>query len=181
MFLSNFYKKIGDGLVNPGNKYQLVVCTDGSKEINISSGSSVTYTIASAMKNGPKTSVDNGSACLVLGTGTVPPALSDHDLSGSYVRNFSATTYFSSVLSEDDTYCEATSIMTVTNAGSEDVTIGEIGAVYRTAYKTVMYDRTLLDVPLTIPAGGIGKITYTIRMVYPTSEGTPTATGEVVA
>lgn len=59
------------------------------------------------------------------------------------------------------------------NTSSADVTIREIGyyACYdgNTKNSRVLLDRTLLDTPVTIPAGSIGQVVYTITFNYPTA------------
>ena len=34
--------------------------------------------------------------------------------------------------------------------------------------EAIWVERTVLETPVTIPAGGVGQVTYTIRMNYPT-------------
>ena len=68
-------------------------------------------------------------------------------------------------------------MFTLTNTGSEDFTISELGLVtyaYITNTNGYCYEnnflleRTVLENPITIPAnGGVGQVTYTIRMDYP--------------
>lgn len=60
--------------------------------------------------------------------------------------------------------------MTITNNNETDITIGEVGIVYQTGSSySVLFERTVLESPITIPAGGVGQVTYTIRMNYPTA------------
>lgn len=64
--------------------------------------------------------------------------------------------------------------ITVTNTSANAVTISEIGmfgwaavSIAGTAsMTTVMLDRTLLDTPVTIPAGDTGLVTYTISGIW---------------
>ena len=64
--------------------------------------------------------------------------------------------------------------ITVTNTSANAVTISEIGMFGWAAVSiagvasstTVMLDRTLLDTPVTIPAGDTGLVTYTISGIW---------------
>lgn len=60
------------------------------------------------------------------------------------------------------------------NVSEEDITISEIGlmagsysSASNNAYYALLVDRTVLDVPVTIPAGETKTISYTIRINYP--------------
>ena len=105
---------------------------------------------------------------IVLGTGTAKPTLDDYYLSGDMVTGVTATV---SVSFEDvgGTVLKS-AILNVTNGGTEEITIGEVAYFHYMAQgpdPVIMLDRTTLDVPITISAGGIGQITYTIQMNYP--------------
>ena len=107
-----------------------------------------------------------------LGTGTKEVTIEDYALSGEMITNF---IYNASVSSKEiDEGIEFTGLYTITNTGNESFTIGEIALVgfnntgSDSEYKT-MLERTVLDEPVTIPAGGIGQVTYTIRFNYPSA------------
>jgi hypothetical protein len=66
--------------------------------------------------------------------------------------------------------------LTITNTSGEDITIGEIGMISPFYYNTTssarrqaLKERTVLDSPLTIPAGGVGLIDYSIKLPIPTA------------
>lgn len=112
---------------------------------------------------------------VVIGTGTTPPTADDHTLSGSLISDYS----FSVAIQRfnDENGAGVTAIYTITNTGTSDFTVGEIGLIANIGssvsytydgYKALL-ERTVLDTPLTIPAGGIGQVTYTIRLNYPTA------------
>ena len=113
------------------------------------------------------------SAGAVLGTGSTPATLNDTTISGEVISNYTYTAAVS--VSEVNNGTECTAVYTVTNTGTEDFTVSEIALLdkFYTASSSsngcFMVDRTVLDKPITIPAGGIGVITYTIRMNYPTA------------
>lgn len=115
----------------------------------------------------------SGYGGVMFGTGTTPPTKDDYKLSGALLTNFS---YSAGVSYEyDDTGTTIRAIYTITNIGSDDMTIGEIGLMCnmydssnQTDIRKGFIERTVLDTPVTIPADGVGQVTYTIRINYPT-------------
>jgi hypothetical protein len=106
----------------------------------------------------------------IIGTGTTPPALDDYCLSGTMITAFTSSSNISKGSDEQGDYLEA--LHTITNTGSEPFTIGEIGLVGRSSNATnassrFLFERTVLDEPVTIPAGGVGQVTHKIRMIFP--------------
>ena len=113
-----------------------------------------------------------GDSGVVFGTGTTPPTIDDYCLSGDLITGISCSAVVSNA--DDDNGVTTTAVYTVTNANSEDITIGEIGLMASldntsSSDKKAFIERTVLDTPITIPAGGVGQVTYTIRMNYPTA------------
>lgn len=110
---------------------------------------------------------------VVLGTGNTPATLDDYKLAGTMITTFTYTG--SSTSAETDKGYECTGTYTITNTGTATFTISEVGL--QTTLHTqnnggagqMLIDRTVLENPLTIEAGGIGVLTYTIRMNYPTA------------
>lgn len=102
-----------------------------------------------------------------FGNGTTPPTENDHCMEGDLLTNYGCSqTYEFSKDSITFTY-------TITNNGSDPFTISEVGLLgyayvgngnYRYYSSGILLDRTLLESPITIPAGGVGQLTYTIRM-----------------
>lgn len=117
------------------------------------------------------TAVD-GSSGVVFGTGS-SVAPDDYTISGDVISGISyntAISYFN-----DGAKAEKTVVYTITNNNETDITISEIGYFEKvpagknssaTTYSLI--EHTVLDSPVTIPAGGVGQITYTIRMNFPT-------------
>ena len=119
---------------------------------------------------------NSGHRGVVFGNGTAAESINDYTMSGDLF-----TTYTSSYSMEcigDDTGLTKTCTFTLTNTGDE-FTISEVGLfgfAYVSHYSSnnryyvydILLDRTLLETPITIPAGGVGQVTYTIRMNYPT-------------
>ena len=109
----------------------------------------------------------------VFGTGTTAATASDYNLESRLTSTqISIATPSEVSFSQGDTYHEYSVSFGVTNITSETITISEVGllaAPYYASGSTTVYtlvDRTVLDTPVTIPAGQSKQITYTIRFNY---------------
>lgn len=117
-----------------------------------------------------RTDVD-GNGGVIIGTGTTPATIDDYKLAGDMITTF---TYSKSVtITHDDDKTTITALYTITNTGSAAFTIGEIGLMAASYSKTAesykcLVERTVLDSPVTIEAGGVGQVTYTISAEMPT-------------
>lgn len=110
-----------------------------------------------------------GYGGVFFGDGTTPPTLDDINLSGNVITTLNGTAKLSYDISDDGSV-EVSALWTLTNTGNVAVTISEAAlACGFTNNSFIMFERTLLDTPVTIPAGGIGQVTYTIRFNYPTA------------
>ena len=121
---------------------------------------------------------------VAFGDGTAEPTVDDVMLCGTQHMGIttSNTTIEKSRTVEGDKLV-ITAVYTIDNTTEADLTISEVGLFSYTTYYTVngntastykrylpcAVERTLLDTPITIHAGGVGKVTYTIRMNYPTA------------
>ena len=112
-----------------------------------------------------------GNGGVIFGTGNTPPTIDDTTLSGSLVSNFSYSSNVSTA--RDETGITLTALYTVTNNSADPITICEVAIIANlknndslAMYKALL-DRTVLDTPVTIPAGGIGQVEYTIRLNLP--------------
>lgn len=116
---------------------------------------------------------------VVFGTGNVAPTIDDYKLSGELVTglNTSNVTFVTT-----DTYENGrrtrTVVYTISNTADADITIGEVGLVgfirgasssssSYTYNNQVLLERTALEEPVTIPAGGVGRVTYSITVEDP--------------
>lgn len=109
---------------------------------------------------------------IVFGTGTTPPTRDDYALSGTNIT--------SSLSRQDETISKETLAngvkvihsMFIKNTSSEPVTIGEVAwrqsflYTSNNAYSGILLDRTVLQEPITIPAGEVGQINYSIFFPY---------------
>ena len=118
-----------------------------------------------------QTSTASGGG-VILGTGTTTPTLDDYCLSGDMITTF---TYSKDVsVTSDESGVTITALYTITNTGSSAFTIGELGLIaapynHSSAGYKCLVERTVLDTPVTIPAGGVGQVVYTITFNYPTA------------
>lgn len=147
-----------------------VTSTNGTKYAPAGSSNYCYYMM---LRGGSLTSVasSNGGAGVNFGDGTVPPAKEDHCLSGNFISGLSLGSYSASHAVEGDT-ASVVITLTVKNGGAEPVTISEIAWVDRQYVnggnmKSFMFDRTLLESPVTIPAGGQGVVVYKFSSTFP--------------
>ena len=108
-----------------------------------------------------------------FGTGTTLASVSDYTLESRLTDNqISVSTPSAVSFSRGDAYDEYSVTFGVTNKTANDITISEIGLTampYSPSGGSNVYtlvDRTVLDTPITIPAGQSKQITYTIRFNY---------------
>lgn len=105
-----------------------------------------------------------------FGTGNTAPTMDDYGLSGDLITTLTAT----SAAAREAGTGDVSIVYTLTNSGSSEITIREVawfGYSYikeSGSWFSAMYDRTVLDTPVTIPAGGVGQVTYTICAEMPT-------------
>ena len=180
MFLRNWYKALTAELYS--DESVKAKNTDGTDtRLCASSASGGIYKVTSLTMAGKNSSLSSNNNVpymgkvqksysyggVILGTGDTAPSIDDYKLSGDLITTISAIGDIS--VTQDDNGCTFEGIYSVTNSSSEDVTVKEIGLLMTGAYSgRFLVERTVLDTPVTIPAGGIGQVTYTIRMNYPT-------------
>ena len=107
-----------------------------------------------------------GNGYLMLGTGTTAPTADDYHLESPVTTNLSCDSVSVSRTSLIKTYTA-----TFANSGSSDITVTEVGFIAYIYYQysntsentgDFLMDRTVLDTPVTIPAGESRTITYTL-------------------
>lgn len=158
-------ERTGEGCGSTGKEYSFGY--DGSTE--------TTYPIPSMYNL--RTSYSAKQCGVILGTGTTPVSFNDYKLSGDIISTFNYSAQVSKGADESGMYI--TAVYTITNTSSSPITIGEIGIMNNTTSTStsasdgkycILLERTVLETPVTIEAGGVGQVTYTIRMDYPTAE-----------
>lgn len=96
---------------------------------------------------------------VVFGNGTTPPTPDDFNMSGDILsKNTFGVSCVLEANKNDEGKFYQKCIYTITNNSGADITISEIGYVY----KMCLMERSLLDTPVTIPHQGVGQVTYTI-------------------
>lgn len=184
MFTKNFYDDVFGYLSNVSIDREAthLVAIDGTTYASISNPYSFGYTkypIYSFMNSKAITSYlvaggINNVMGFVFGTGNKAPTADDTNLSGTPINSANiATTQLFTYNFASPLY-EITCTYTITNNGSEAITIGEIGLFNEFYYRSqsygnhmhypVLIERTALESPITIEAGSVGQVTYTIKL-----------------
>ena len=123
--------------------------------------------------NSVKTNLVKYTQGVLFGTGDTPASLDDYKLAGDIIQNIAAS------ISKTYSYSEAQpslkAVYTITNNNAAAITIKEVALNVRYTYNSngsvsgCVIDRTVLDTPVTIPAGGVGQVEYTITLNLPTA------------
>lgn len=178
MFTKNWYKALANAITVDNDAERNYVVYDGSEYRGNASG---TPSLDYASQSSTGTSMWflqnslNTNGGVFLGTGTTPPTINDYCLSGDAITTFTYSTTMDTTGDENGMTFSAS--YTITNTGDSAFTIGEVALMgssassssYNTAKYKILYERTVLDTPLTIEAGGVGQLTYTIRLNFPTA------------
>lgn len=137
--------------------------------------SSVLYTYNDAtMFNSLDDAGASNSSGVVFGSGATVPTVDDYKLGSSIIKNLATSSVLTQELDVNGAAVR-TSVITITNNNTEDVTISEVGYVGRMSSSDssasssyALLDHTLLEEPITIPPEGVGQVTYTITINPPT-------------
>lgn len=175
MILNAYYKGLA-AMFTGGVDDTTKDVTGGNKKVVLSSNSShksnfLNYSMSLSEIATLSMDYPSSGGGVVFGTGDTPPTLNDYKLAGDIVTGLSWSANKAAEQVEGGAGITVT--FTVTNNNDSEVTIREVGYVGRhnnavtTAY-AVLLDRTVLEAPVTIPAGGVGLITYTVKLIYPT-------------
>ena len=137
--------------------------TNGTTDAYSSTNDSPPFTVMNAW------ATEAEATGVSFGTGTTPSTASDY-----FLKNILGDTQISVSVpsavsfSRFDNYDEYSVTFGVTNITAEAITISEVGLTAKPQSNPyyVLVDRTVLDAPVTIPAGQSKQITYTIRFNY---------------
>lgn len=170
MFLKNYYKILSYlsmyaiGNFNPLNG-NYVVTPNGVETGTTYLQSSAPYSFYKDLGSIRKS--DSDGAGVVFGTGDTPPTIDDYKLSGSIITTITGS--YNKSYKYKDGQMVYSFLYTLTNTGSEPVTIREVGWLAGIGgYSTYAYmNRTVLDTPVTIEAGGMGQVEYNIYVDIP--------------
>lgn len=178
MFTTAYYK----ALVNAANCSRDLLSyksQDGNTRSYVGSTSRMSLTWGDTASNnyygpyiGDLQKYENYGAGVFLGSGTTPPTKDDYTWAGQLVTGYDYTVAVSNGTDDEGVY--TTAVYTITNNNTQPITIGEIclfgipGGSSDSSYKC-LYERTVLESPVTIEAGGVGQVTYTLRADFPTA------------
>ena len=165
MLTKNFYSYMVAKLSNLNTS-----CThiDGTRG-EISSNSSGTRVFAAMLKRSINSNDDK--AGVLFGAGTTPATVQDYKLDAPITTGLSIIFPNSLTYAKGASFEDVAVTYGVTNTSSSEITISEIGLVASiyvsgNLYNSILVDRTVLNAPVTIPAGESKQITYTIRFNY---------------
>ena len=110
----------------------------------------------------------NGYQYVRFGNGTTPATVNDYKLESMIASGIEVANPNTVTTEQTGSYISWT--VTFGVSASVETTISEIGLIAK-AYRSngpidTLVDRTVLDTPITIPAGQSKQITYTIRFNY---------------
>lgn len=164
MITKNWYSVFAASFMGArSTDYEYVDCSGTTRQTN---GSASNMTGLSFDNVGNiNTNTSPSSSGITFGTGTVTPTANDYWLSGNVVSTLSLLSQTSDKVVSGSKWTQK-KIFVVKNTGSSAVTITEV-CWHGTVGWQVMFDRTLLDSPVTIPAGGQGVVTYTVALDLP--------------
>ena len=164
MLTKNFYSYMNAAFSAAG-KETTFVKTDGTTAKLRYSNSCTPFAVMN------KWGVNNTGYGVSFGAGTTPATISDYVIESILGGNQISVSAPSAVsFSRGDTFDMYSVSLGVTNKTAEAITISEVGLIVGvtsgSSSYTVLVDRTLLDVPFTIPAHETKHIAYTIRSNY---------------
>lgn len=114
-----------------------------------------------------------------FGSGNEPVTVDDYKLSGDVVSGYTYSYKANSTYAADGSNGIVQYDYTITNNNDTEITIGEVAIFGEATWQTssssstrythhyYMFERTALETPITIPAGGVGQVTYAIQINYP--------------
>lgn len=115
------------------------------------------------------------SSGIWIGSGTTSPTAEDYTLEARITSGVSGSCSISDDFFDNDGNPILKMVVTLSNNGSADITVSEIGFFQQLNAATsisssgtaqvFMIDRTILNEPVTIPAGESVAITYTLKTV----------------
>lgn len=172
MILDAYYKNLATQMCGNPNSLTFKAYDGSTKTYGKPTGTYAPANIAKATYFEEMSTVVKslGSTGVMFGDGTAEVSKSDYKLSGNIINTI--TTSAKDQSTHNDGQVIKSTVYTITNTGDNPITISEIGYFsnvgYDNSYICTLVERTLLETPLTIPAGGIGQVVYTIRLDYPT-------------
>lgn len=174
MFTTNYYRLLANYVSGSAFPYQHgLVMYDGSINNSFTQpdpqlwrSSSTAY----AANMNAVTSLAKQNGGVMFGDGDTSPTTADYKLAGNVIDGLTAT--ITRTVAMDNNGFSMPVTYAITNSNSEAVTIKEVGIIASKGQweaDKVLLERTVLDAPVTIPAGGVGQIVYTIELPFQTA------------
>lgn len=116
------------------------------------------------------TNISDSGYGVNIGSGTTPPTAMDYTLETPIISGFGVVQPSSGAISREDDCTQWSATYAITNIGTENMTISEIGLFGQSTANNVvrvLYDRTVLEAPIVIEPGHCKMVTYTIQFNYP--------------
>lgn len=173
MLTNNFYLAVAGTLAynTEANRYDMIG-TDGKK---ITDGTTYIKTeyfnpfyygnMAFSADKNQITSTGNPAIGIIIGDGTTPPTADDYKLENQITDGFGCVASYPS--NTDQVYKSRGMIIcaSITNNKSDDLVIKEIGYIRSQGSRwTCLYDRTVLEEPITIAPNETKTIEYRLKM-----------------
>ena len=171
MLTNNFWKCIQSMYARKKVSTMDFVGTDGK----VFNGATGNYRVSFTwIEDVPTVQTNKTSRGIRFGDSDEAPSADDYWLKGNIISGFTYT-----VTTIWDADGQGHLLFTITNTSSNAFTIKEVAWVSpitsywnnnsSSAGGVAMLDRTVLDTPVTIPAGGVGQVEYTITFNLPTA------------
>ena len=180
MLTNNWYKSLGAAMTFVSNTVKFTAYNGTTTNTISNSAALVSLKFGDNNSSTPylgnvlTTLPQSNNAGVIFGNGDTLPTLEDYKLSGDIVSGFTYSAAISKA--STDNGISITARYTITNTSSSEIVIKEIGVVNKlmsSNYSGLQYigllERTVLDTPVTIPAGGVGQVVYTITFNLPTA------------
>ena len=119
------------------------------------------------------------SPWLIIGSDNTAPSLSDYNLKSQITTGLSLGTTTRTAINDTDGRIKRYSCL-ATNISNSDIVVGEFGMVVIAVAASlpnvstgggyrILFDRTVLDTPLTIPANESATLIYDFKTLFPTT------------
>lgn len=183
MFLKNWYHILGTIIMTDGTARMPAVDFKGVDKYVVNDSYNVVALKDKAMGDYSFPSSATGNdAGVWFGDGDAEPTMDDYNLSGTKLLSTDASGGAGScvaTMNSDTGEASLTGTYMINNLRDTEIVIREVGIVLNVKASTTatgsasasyfMVERSLLDEPVTIPAGGFGQVVYTVKMGFPTA------------
>ena len=168
MLTNNFYSVLAQNMVGEHKSNSIKNFRGSLTTIGNAAGSYMPFFISGQNHKANLSNVDDDYSAsqggVVFGDGDTPATAEDYKLAGNIITGITANANLTRSINNG--VAQIVAIYTIT--ASSEVTIKEIAAFAQSGNDgAYIVDRTVLDEPVTIPAGGIGQVVYTITFNYP--------------